>query len=90
MAKRDKLEIIKDILKVIKDNRNHIKMTPLLRKSNLSSKRFAKYKEELLKRELIKEVENKKSGRKIIITEKGMAFLEKYRVIINFVEEFNL
>jgi len=90
MAKRDELGIIKDILKVIRDNRNCIKRTHLLRKSNLSSKRFAKYKEELLKRELIKKVENKKSGRKITITGKEMAFLKKYRVRMNFVEEFNL
>ncbi len=90
MVKRDKLEIIKDILKIIKDNHGHIKMTPLLRKSNLSSKRFADYKSELLGRELISEVEEKKLGRQILITMKGMEFLEKYRAIVNFVNEFDL
>jgi len=90
MAKRDKLEIIKDILRIIKENHGHIKMTPLLRKSNLSSRRFADYKADLAGRDLIKEVEDKKRGREILITEKGMEFLEKYRAIVNFVNEFDL
>ncbi|NCN51933.1 hypothetical protein GW931_02890 [archaeon] len=90
MGKRDKLEIMRDILKVIKENHGHIKMTPLLRKSNLSSKRFADYKEELLQKELIQEIEEKKRGKQILITTKGMEFLEKYRAIVNFVNEFDL
>jgi predicted transcriptional regulator len=90
MVKRDKLEIIKDILKIIKENHGHMKMTPLLRKSNLSSKRFADYKADLLERELIMETEDKKLGKQIIITPKGMEFLEKYRTIMNFVSEFDL
>ncbi|MDP3966305.1 MAG: winged helix-turn-helix domain-containing protein [archaeon] len=90
MAKRDKLEIIKDILRIIKENHGHIKMTPLLRKSNLSSRRFADYKSELIERSLISEVEDKKKGREILITEKGMEFLEKYRAIVNFINEFDL
>jgi predicted transcriptional regulator len=90
MVKRDKLEIIRDILRIIKDNHGHIKMTPLLRKSNLSSKRFADYRAELLRRELIQEIEERKLGKQILITPKGMEFLEKYRTIVNFVNEFDL
>ncbi|MBS3084358.1 hypothetical protein J4411_00395 [Candidatus Pacearchaeota archaeon] len=90
MGKRDKLEIIRDILKIIKNNHGHIKTTPLLRKSNLSSKRFADYKSDLIGRELIFETEDKNNGKQILITFKGMEFLEKYRTIINFVNEFDL
>lgn len=90
MGKRDKLEIIRDILKILKDNYGHMKSTPLLRKSNLSSKRFADYRSELLNRGLIQEIEEKKLGKQILITPKGMEFLEKYRTIINFVNEFDL
>ncbi len=90
MGKRDKLEIIRDILKILKDNHGHIKMTPLLRKSNLSSKRFADYRADLLERGLIQEIEEKKTGKQILITPKGMEFLEKYRAIVNFVDEFDL
>lgn len=90
MGKRDKLEIIRDILKIIKENHGHIKTTPLLRKSNLSSKRFADYKSELMERELIGETHEKKRGKQIIITTKGMEFLQKYHAIMNFVQEFDL
>ena len=51
--KRNKLEIIRDILKIIKDNKNEIKPTPLLRKSNLSSKRFNEYLKDLLHKTLV-------------------------------------
>jgi len=87
MAKRNKLEIIKDILKIIQENRP-IKPTPLLRKSNLSSSRFKEYYLELLKKEFIKETYGK--NKKINLTEKGYRYLEKYSTIINFIDEFEL
>ena len=89
MAKRGKLEIIKDILTIIKDNRNLIKPTPLLRQSNISSSRFKEYFNELSERKFIKEVNNKE-GKFISLTEKGFKFLEKYKIIINFIDEFEL
>ena len=87
MVKRNKLEIIKDILKIIQENRS-IKPTPLLRKSNLSSSRFKEYYLELLKKEFIKETYGK--NKKITLTEKGGRYLEKYSTIINFIYEFEL
>ena len=36
IRKRDRLEVIFDILKIIRDHQNSIKPTPLLRYSNLS------------------------------------------------------
>ena len=89
MVKRAKLEIIKDILTIIKDNRGKIKPTPLLRKSNLSSSRFKEYFNDLTKRKMIIELSTD-SGKKISITENGMKFLEKYKTIVNFIEEFEL
>jgi len=89
MAKRGKVEIIKDILTIIKDNRNLIKPTPLLRQSNISSSRFKEYFNELSERKFIKEVNNKE-GKFISLTEKGFKFLEKYKIIINFIDEFEL
>ena len=89
MAKRGRLEIIKDILGVIKENRNAIRKTPLIRKSNLSTSRFSEYFEEITKKGFIIESYEKKD--KIIrVTNKGERFLEKYRVIINFIDEFEL
>ena len=87
MVKRNKLEIIKDILKIIQENRS-IKPTPLLRKSNLSSSRFKEYYLELLKKEFIKETYGK--NKKITLTEKGCRYLKKYSTIINFIDEFEL
>ena len=90
MAKRGKLEIIKDILEIIQDNHNFIKTTPLLRKSNLSSQRFAEYLSELKEKEFILEKIDKKGKKSISLTEKGQRYLEKYKNIIGFIEEFEL
>ena len=89
MAKRSKLEIIKDILKIIQESRNSVKPTPLLRRSNISSKRFKEYFDELLAKNLIEESYTK-NGKVISMTEKGQRFLEKYRAIIEFIDEFEL
>lgn len=89
MVRRGKLEIIRDILLVIQNNKNKIKSTPLLRKSNLSSARFKEYYDDLTKKEFINKMEIKKDSY-IILTEKGQRFLEKYRTIVDFIDEFEL
>ena len=88
MAKRNKLEIMKDILEIVKDN-NHIKPTPLLRKSNLSSTNFKLYFNDLSKKQFIQEI-NVKDEKFIKLTEEGFRFLEKYKNIIDFINEFGL
>jgi predicted transcriptional regulator len=89
MAKRGRLEIIYDILVILKDSSRGIKPTPLLRKSNLSGARFKEYYTEMLEKEFIKEnlISREK---KITITEKGILFLDKYDLIVGFIEEFKL
>ena len=89
MAKRGKLEIIRDILKIIQENHNSIKPTPLLRQSNISSSSFKEYFSELIKKKFVKEINNK-GNKYISLTEKGLRFLEKYKTIVNFIEEFEL
>ncbi len=89
MAKRNKLEIIRDILKIVQDNHNSIKPTPLLRQSNISSVRFKEYFNELLDKGFTKEFDLH-GERSISLTEKGFKFLEKYKIIINFIDEFEL
>jgi len=90
MVKRGKLEIMKDILRIIQENRNSIKPTPLLRKSKLSSLRFKEYYMELMEKDLVKEITDTGGDKFIILTEKGFKFLEKYKIIINFIDEFEL
>lgn len=89
MAKRNRLEIIRDILKIVQEHKNSIKPTPLLRHSNISSAKFKEYFSELLRKEFIKEI-NTNDGKRITLTDKGFQYLEKYKTIIGFIEEFEL
>lgn len=90
MVKRGKLEIMRDVLKIIQDNKNSIKPTPLLRKSMMSSVRFKEYYNELIERKLIREIIDEKQDKYVILTEKGFKFLERYRTIVDFIDEFEL
>jgi predicted transcriptional regulator len=86
--KRERLEVIKDILNSIRDKKN-IKPTRLLYASNLSPQMFKEYINELIIKGFIKlEVEVDKKT--FSITKKGNEFLEEYRVIERFVENFGL
>ena len=90
MAKRGKLEIIQNILKLIQENRNSIRPTPLLRKSGLSSLRFKEYYQELLEKKLIHEISSKDNEKHISLTELGFKFLQRYSAIVDFIDEFDL
>ncbi|OGJ17083.1 hypothetical protein A3K73_01510 [Candidatus Pacearchaeota archaeon RBG_13_36_9] len=89
MPKRERLEIIKDILEVVKNNRA-IKMTPLLRKSNLSSQRFVEYFKELSDKGFITESVDKHGKKVYFLSEKGFRYLEKYKTIMGFINELEL
>ena len=88
--KRDRLEVIFDILKTISDKNNSIKPTPLLRYSNLSSSSFNDYYQELTSKEFVKELLDKKGRKYVTLTDKGFKFLEKYKMIKGMIEEFEL
>ncbi len=94
--KRERLEVIFDILKIIEKNQNSIKPTPLLRFSNLSSQRFSEYYKELLNKKFVKEIiepstkKNSSVKKFITLTDKGFKYLEKYKTIIKFIDEFEL
>ena len=89
MKKRERLEVIHDILRIISEHGNSIKPTPLLRYSNLSSERFAEYLHELLSKGFVREVDAK--GRRFLtLTDKGALYVQKYRAISEFIDEFDL
>ncbi|MBN1502317.1 winged helix DNA-binding protein [Candidatus Woesearchaeota archaeon] len=90
VKKRDRLEVIYDILRLIQDRHNSIKPTPLLRYSNLSSQRFSEYMDELITKDFVKEIKDKKGRKYITLTDKGFKYLERYKTIINFIDDFNL
>lgn len=83
------MEVIYDILSIIKENKNAIKPTPLLRKSNLSSERFQEYFAELIEKGFVREIEYKE-GKLIALTDKGFKFLERYSTITSFIDDFGL
>lgn len=86
--KRTKLEIVKDIMTVIKDNNNLISPTKLMRLSNLSFQMFEEYLAELEKKEFVK-IENLKGKRNVYsLTDKGFSFLSKFKEFKTFLDEF--
>ena len=89
-AKRDRLNVIYDILNIIRRHGGSIKPTPLLRQSNLSSQNYVKYLKELKEKDFVEESENKKGRKEIRLKEKGVEYLEKYKYIIELINEFNL
>jgi len=86
MAKRAKLEIMRDTLNIIQEHHNYIKWTVLLRKSKISSSRFKEFYAELASKGLVVTSKDKH----ITLTEKGFRFLQRYKAIIDFIEEFEL
>ena len=90
IRRRDRLGMIFDIMDIIRQNHNSIKPTPLLRHSNLSSQSFSEYFNELMEKGFIKEITDENGKKFITLTDKGFKYLEKYKLISGFIEEFEL
>lgn len=87
--RREKLDIIKDILEAIRDKGGNIKPTHLLYKSNLSHDSMKKYVSELIEKEMLQEIEDMKTkDKKYGITDKGLKFLTDYKQIKEFTNSF--
>lgn len=88
MKKRTKLEVIKDMLLILRENKK-VKITHLIYKANLSNNSIKPYIEDLLKNQLIEEFkdQNKKFFR---ITNKGYDFLEEFNKMKIFSESYGL
>ena len=87
--KRERLDVIKDVLMSIRNNRN-IKPTRLLYASNLSPQMFKEYINELISKGFIRLDISEEEKKTFSLTNKGNNFLEEYRVIENFVKSFGL
>ncbi len=87
--KRNRLEIIKDILEVIKNRSGKVKPTHILYKSNLSHQMMEQYLSELMEKDFIREGKLG-NGKTYLITEKGFNYLNKYRMISEFTDSFGL
>ncbi len=88
MAKRERFDVIHDILDAI-NSKTKVGPTKLIYSSNLSPKMFKEYVEELLDNGLIEEI-TEKNRKFYSVTEKGYIFLERYKVFKNFVDELGL
>jgi predicted transcriptional regulator len=89
--KRTRLEIIRDVLDVIKNRSGKIKPTHILYKSNLSHNMMEEYLGELIgKGFVVEDVAKGGKGKTYSITEKGVNYLSKYSMIAEFTESFGL
>ena len=89
-SKRDKLQVIYDILRAIQMKNNLIKRTHILYKANLSHQMLDLYLNDLIERGLVVETVKKKNTRLYSLTDKGYAYLNKYKMVTNFMDLFGL
>ena len=87
--KRNRLEVIRDILEVVRARSGKIKPTHILYKSNLSHQMMEEYLEELIEKGFIVKHSGEK-GKTYSITEKGLKYLNQYRMIADFTSSFGL
>lgn len=87
--RRSKIEIVNDILTAIEQKGHKIKPTHLMYKSNLSHKLMTIYLDELMKKDLVDEITEKKN-RYLILTDKGLEFTFRYRKMKEFANSFGL
>jgi predicted transcriptional regulator len=87
--KRDRMQIIHDILLAIQKKGGRIKPTHLLYKSNLSYQRMNLYLEELITNGLVaKDFDDESKFFKL--TDKGYMFLAEYQRMNEFTKSFGL
>lgn len=87
--KRDRMQIIHDILIAIQKKNGRIKPTHLLYKSNLSYQRMNLYLEELIEKGLVAK-DFDEDNKYFILTEKGYIFLAEYQRMSEFTKSFGL
>lgn len=87
--RRNKQDIIYDMLKAVQTKGGTILPTHLLYKSNLSHAKMKDYLTELMGKELLEYTEDK-DKQKIKMTDKGFKFLQSLRKLREFTDAFGI
>lgn len=87
MSKRNKIDIILDMLIAIQAKQGKIKPTHLMYKANLAHRQLKIYLDDLLEKNLVEKINNDKYEY-ITITDDGSKFLEKIREAKEFEKTF--
>jgi len=87
--KRNRIDIIADMLSSILDKGGEIKPTHLMYKSNLAHNQMKTYLEELIEKNCVRKI-TKNNHEYLIITNDGSRLLEKIREMKEFERTFGL
>jgi len=88
MERRNRINIIYDILRVIQERGGEIKKTHIMYQANLSHNQMKLYLNELYKKKFIENTDSKKPL--IKITKKGLDFFQQYAQVKEFEKTFGL
>lgn len=88
-GKRTRIDIIEDMLSSIINKGGRIKPTHLMYKSNMSHGQMKAYLDDLVRKELVKKVEEGHYDY-VIITDKGHEFVQKLKDMREFEKAFGL
>ena len=87
--KRNRTDIINDMLIAILDKGGEIKPTHLMYRANLSHGLMQSYLEEVIDKEMIRKID-KSNYTYLTITDKGCNFVEKFKEMKEFEKTFGL
>ena len=90
-AYRSKMRILADMMRAIQsEGEEGAGPTKILYAANLSHDRLTQYLEELIEKELIKEMNPESENRIYLLTEKGRGFLREFVRMERFSEAFGI
>ena len=89
VRKRERSDIVLDMLQSIQEKGGRIKPTHLMYRANLAHQQMKSYLEELVQKDFIKKIKDN-SYEYIIITDTGSKFVEKIRQMKEFERTFGL